>query len=47
MYRKLYYKAHTTIDAASRVILDYHVTTGAQHECTVLPERLAYLMDEQ
>lgn len=45
-YRKLYYKAHTILDAASRVILDCHVTTGARQECTVLPERVAYLLDE-
>jgi IS5 family transposase len=46
IYRKLYYKAHYTTDAESHVILDYHLTTGAQHECTVMPERLTDLLDE-
>lgn len=45
-YRKLYYKAHYTLDAESRVILDCHLTTGAQHECTVLPDRLKDLLDD-
>jgi Transposase DDE domain len=37
---------HYTTDAESRVILDCHLTTGAQHEGTVMPERLAHLLDE-
>jgi transposase len=45
-YRKLYYKVHYTIDSESRVILDCHLTTGAQHECTVMPERLAHLLEQ-
>jgi transposase len=45
-YGKLYYKAHYTVDAESRVILDCQLTTGAQHECTVLPEQLAPLLEE-
>jgi hypothetical protein len=45
-YRKLYYKAHYTVDAESRVILDCHLTTGAQHECTVMPKCLAPLLDD-
>lgn len=44
IYRKLYYKAHYTIDAESRMILDCHLTTGAHHECTVMPERRNRLM---
>jgi hypothetical protein len=32
--KNLYYKAHTTIDSHSRVILDNFVTTGSVHEVT-------------
>jgi hypothetical protein len=46
IYRKLYDKAHYTVDAESRVMLECHLTTGAQHECTVLPERLTSLLDD-
>lgn len=45
-YRKLSYKAHYSIDGDSRFIVDCHATTGARHECTVLPERVKYLYDE-
>ena len=45
-YRKLSYKAHDTIDAERRVMLDCHLTTGAQHECTVMPKRLTPLLEE-
>jgi hypothetical protein len=37
--RGLFFKAHVTIDGDSRVITDCHVTTGAQHESTVLLDR--------
>lgn len=38
---RLYYKAHCTIDGGrSRIITDCHVTTGAQHECTVFQARV-------
>jgi len=45
-HRKLSYKAHYSIDGDSRFILDCHATTGAKHECTVLPERIKRLHDE-
>ena len=45
-HSKLSYKAHYSIDGDSRFIVDCHATTGARHECTVLPERLQYLHDE-
>src|SRR5262245_22925149 len=45
--RPIYAQAsHYMVDAESRVILDCHLTTGAQHECTVMPERLTHLLDE-
>ena len=40
--RKLYHKVHYCADAASRVITDCHVTTGACHENTVITERIEY-----
>jgi len=42
-YRKLSYKAHVSIDAKHRFIVDCHATTGSRHECPVLPERMAHL----
>ena len=40
--RKLYHKVHYCADAASRVITDCHVTTGACHENTVITQRIEY-----
>jgi transposase len=45
-YRKLCYKIHYAIDGGNRFILDCHATTGARHECIVLPERISYLTEE-
>lgn len=42
-YPKLCYKVHYSVDASSRIIVDCHATTGARHECVVLPERIDYL----
>lgn len=42
---KLYYKAHYSIDGASRVVADCHVTTGSVHECTVFESRMTHLID--
>jgi hypothetical protein len=39
-YKALRYKTHHMIDADSRVIVDCHVTTGAESEVTIFPERL-------
>lgn len=44
-YRKMAYKVHYTIDSDSRIITDCHGTTGSKHECTVMPERISYLID--
>lgn len=41
--RALKYKAHLTIDAPSRIILDAHVTTGAIHESQVFLDRLSLI----
>lgn len=41
-HRKLTHKVHYSMDAKSRIITDCYVTTGAKHECTVLPERVEY-----
>ena len=40
--RKLYHKVHYCADAASRVITDCHVTTGAYHETNVITQRIQY-----
>jgi transposase len=45
-YRKLSYQAHYTVDAESRVIRDCPLTTGAQYEGPVRPDRLVHLLDE-
>ena len=39
---RLYHKVHCCIDASSRVITDCHVTTGADHENTVIRQRIEY-----
>ena len=39
---QLYHKVHYCIDANSRVITDCHVTTGADHENTVIRGRIEY-----
>lgn len=40
---RLYYKGHFSIDGGSaRIITDAHVTTGAAHECKILPGRVEY-----
>ncbi|MEW8386916.1 MAG: transposase, partial [Candidatus Thiodiazotropha sp.] len=39
------YKVHYTIDGDSRIITDCHGTTGSKHECTVMPDRISYLID--
>ena len=39
---QLYHKVHYCIDASSRVITDCHVTTGADHENTVIRGRIEY-----
>lgn len=44
-YNKLCYKVHYSIDAKSRVITDCFTTTGARHECTILPERIEYQLN--
>lgn len=44
-HKKLSYKAHFSADADSRMITDCHATTGARHECPILPERIAYQHD--
>ena len=44
-YKKLSYKAHFSADADSRMITDCHATTGARHECPVLPQRIQYQRD--
>ena len=41
-HKKLCYKAHFSADAESRMITDAFATTGARHECPILPERIAY-----
>ena len=38
----LYQKVHYCIDVSSRVITDCHVTTGADHENTVIRQRIEY-----
>ena len=45
-YRKMAYKVHYTIDGDSRIITDCYGTTGAKHECTVMPERIIYQIDQ-
>jgi len=45
-YKKLCYKAHFSADAESRMITDCHATTGARHECPVLPGRIEYQRDD-
>ncbi len=40
--RKLYHKVHYCADAASRVITNCHVTTGACHETNVITQRIQY-----
>lgn len=45
LHKKLQYKVHYTIDAASRMILDCFATTGSKHECTVLPDRVKHLIE--
>ncbi len=42
VHRKLCYKAHFSADAESRMVTDCYATTGARHECPVLPERIEY-----
>ncbi len=44
-HKKLSYKAHFSADADSRMITDCHATTGARHECPLLPGRIAYQHD--
>lgn len=44
-HNKLNYKAHYTIDAKKRIIVDCHVTTGARHEGPVLPDRIGYILE--
>ena len=39
-YKKLSHKAHFSADADSRMITDCHATTGARHECPILPQRI-------
>ena len=46
VHKKLCYKAHFSADADSRMITDCHATTGARHECPILPERIAYQRDD-
>ena len=41
---KLSYKAHYTIDARKRIIIDCYITTGSKHEAQVLPERIDELI---
>jgi len=41
-HRKLCYKSHVSVDADSRIITDCYATTGARHECQILPERINY-----
>lgn len=43
-YMKLSYKAHYSVDAKNRIVMDCHVTTGARHECKVMPDRIHYLL---
>ncbi|MBX3709918.1 MAG: hypothetical protein KIT56_09715 [Gammaproteobacteria bacterium] len=38
--RTLKYKAHITIDADSRVVLDAKITTGATHESQVYLQQI-------
>lgn len=46
VHKKLCYKAHFSADADSRMITDCHATTGARHECPILPERIAYQRED-
>jgi len=45
-YGKLYYKVHYAIDGKNRFIIDCQATTGARHECTILPDRIDYLRNQ-
>lgn len=45
-FKRLYYKVHYTIDADSRLITDCLATTGSRHECPLLPERIAYQLNQ-
>lgn len=40
VHKKLCYKVHLSADAQSRLVTDCHATTGARHECPVLPDRV-------
>lgn len=44
-YKKLSYKTHYSIDADSLMIVDCHATTGSRHECTILLERVDYILN--
>ena len=44
--RGLKYKAHISIDADSRVILDNKITTGSCQETTIYLERIKYIRDK-
>ncbi len=46
VHKRLCYKAHFSADADSRMITDCHATTGARHECPILPERIEYQRDK-
>jgi IS5 family transposase len=41
--QSLKYKIHTTIDSKSRIILDCHATTGAQHDSKVYLQKVNYI----
>jgi len=45
-YGKLYYKVHYAIEDKNRFIVDCQATTGAKHECTILPDRIDYLQNQ-
>ena len=45
-YGKLYYKVHYAIEGKNRFIIDCHATTGANHECKILPDRIDYLQNQ-
>jgi len=45
-YGKLYYKVHYAIEDKNRFIIDCQATTGAKHECTILPKRIDYLQHQ-
>jgi transposase len=44
VHKALYFKAHTSADSRSRVIVDTHVTTGSMHDTVVFKETVKRLL---